>query len=88
MATLFFSFGGLFQVNAIAILSEDRFLARNALHKVGWGSSQQEPAFGGMQDNTSVKAKMINLINSVRTLMRIPLIFLNVLIIVWAIAFG
>ncbi|RMY31152.1 hypothetical protein D0865_15078 [Hortaea werneckii] len=91
MATLFFSFGGLFQV--------------------GWGSSQQEPAFGGMQDNTSVKAKMINLINSVRTLMRsmcekqrvhkqegtsrlteakpaVPLIFLNVLIIVWAIAFG
>ncbi|KAI7151335.1 hypothetical protein KC343_g4169 [Hortaea werneckii] len=93
MATLFFSFGGLFQVsillvNAIAILSEDRFLAR-----IGWGSSQQEPAFGGMQDNTSVKAKMINLINSVRTLMRrakpaVPLIFLNVLIIVWAIAFG
>ncbi|KAI7280707.1 hypothetical protein KC345_g4587 [Hortaea werneckii] len=88
MATLFFSFGGLFQVsillvNAIAILSEDRFLAR-----IGWGSSQQEPAFGGMQDNTSVKSKVINLINSVRTLMRIPLIFLNVLIIVWAIAFG
>ncbi|RMY36056.1 hypothetical protein D0866_04196 [Hortaea werneckii] len=75
MATLLFSFGGLFQVsillvNAIAILSEDRFLARSKPPKVGWGSSQQEPAFGGMQDNTSVKAKMINLINSVRTLMR------------------
>jgi immediate early response 3-interacting protein 1 len=58
-----------------------------------------------MQDNTSIKAKMINLINSVRTLMRsmaplrtlllrqltsnlVPLIFLNMLIIVWAIAFG
>lgn len=55
-------------VNAIAILSEDRFLAR-----IGWGNAQQsEPSFGGggMQDNTSVKAKMINLINSVRTLMR------------------
>jgi len=91
MATLFFSFGGLFQVsvllvNAIAVLSEDRFLAR-----IGWGSSQQqvEPSFGGGgQDNTSVKAKMINLINSVRTLMRIPLIFLNILIIIWSIAFG
>ncbi|KAK3675783.1 hypothetical protein LTR78_004424 [Recurvomyces mirabilis] len=91
MASLFFpNFGGLFQasilvVNAIAILSEDRFLAR-----IGWGTSQQsEPSFGGgMQDNTSVKAKMINLISSVRTLMRIPLIFLNLLIIVWAIAFG
>jgi len=83
------SFGGLFQVsillvNAIAILSEDRFLAR-----IGWGSSQPEPAFGGgMQDNTSVKAKMINLINSVRTLMRIPLIFLNLLIIIYSITFG
>ncbi|KAK5155910.1 hypothetical protein LTS14_005476 [Recurvomyces mirabilis] len=94
MASLFFpNFGGLFQasilvVNAIAILSEDRFLARTTT--VGWGTSQQsEPSFGGgMQDNTSVKAKMINLISSVRTLMRIPLIFLNLLIIVWAIAFG
>ncbi|KJY00187.1 yos1-like protein [Zymoseptoria brevis] len=92
MATLFFSFGGLFQVsillvNSIAILSEDRFLAR-----IGWGSSAAaEPSFGGvngMQGDASVKAKMINLINSVRTLMRIPLIFLNILIIVWAIAFG
>ncbi|KAF2165510.1 hypothetical protein M409DRAFT_24362 [Zasmidium cellare ATCC 36951] len=92
MATLLFSFGGLFQVsillvNAIAILSEDRFLAR-----IGWGSSSAspEPSFGGgaAGDNQSVKSKMINLINSVRTLMRIPLIFLNVLIIVWAVAFG
>ncbi|EGP87158.1 uncharacterized protein MYCGRDRAFT_42726, partial [Zymoseptoria tritici IPO323] len=74
-------------VNSIAILSEDRFLAR-----IGWGSSAAaEPSFGGgngMQGDASVKAKMINLINSVRTLMRIPLIFLNILIIVWAIAFG
>lgn len=70
-------------VNAIAILSEDRFLARSRpqLHShhepetnnttVGWGSTQNEPAFGGgVQDSTSVKAKVINLINSVRTLMR------------------
>jgi len=87
MATLFFNFGGFFQasillVNAIAVLSEDRFLAR-----IGWGSSQ-EPSFGGMQDQTSIKAKIINLINSVRTLMRIPLIILNLLIIIWATAFG
>ncbi|KAF2482208.1 Yos1-like protein [Neohortaea acidophila] len=90
MATLIPSFGGLFQVsvllvNAIAILSEDRFLAR-----IGWGSTQNEPAgFGGSsQDSASVKAKMINLINSVRTLMRVPLIFVNLLIIIWAITFG
>ena len=80
---------------------------------VGWGSTQNEPAFGGMQDNAGVKSKLINLINSVRTLMRstfhhrvplhagsnvrwlsandkttVPLIFINALIIVWAVAFG
>lgn len=122
MATLFFSFGGLFQgkqhtdiliskptltqqltrrahtvsvllINAIAVLSEDRFLARSTSrqtrpanpdtlsqnnhksnkphHTVGWGNAaQNEPSFGGSQDGASVKAKTINLINSVRTLMR------------------
>ncbi|KAF4309662.1 yos1-like protein [Botryosphaeria dothidea] len=66
---LLFGLGGLFYVsvllvNAIAILSEDRFLAR-----IGWGQSA-EPGFGGVQDSQSVKAKLINLIASVRTLMR------------------
>lgn len=40
---------------------------------VGWGNAQQnEPSFGGgsAADGASVKAKTINLINSVRTLMR------------------
>ncbi|KXT10962.1 hypothetical protein AC579_7164 [Pseudocercospora musae] len=90
MATLLFSFGGLFQVsilllNAIAILSEDRFLAR-----IGWGStsSSSEHSFSHAHGAESVKGKIINLITSIRTLMRIPLIFLNVLIIVWAVAFG
>jgi hypothetical protein len=73
---------------------------------VGWGSTQNEPSFGGGgPDNTSVKSKLINLINSVRTLMRsescrkhmqkpevdidaVPLIFLNLLIIIYSIAFG
>ena len=37
---------------------------------VGWGSTQSEPAgFGAMPDNASIKSKMVNLINSVRTLM-------------------
>lgn len=42
----------------------------NKIFQVGWGSVQQEPAFGGPADNTSVKSKVINLIASVRTLMR------------------
>ncbi|KAF1355004.1 Yos1-like protein [Delphinella strobiligena] len=85
---LFFGLGGLFYVsilliNAIAILSEDRFLAR-----IGWGSTQTEPAFGGGQDTTSMKAKIVNLIASVRTLMRIPLIAINMLIIIYELVLG
>ncbi|KAL7628750.1 hypothetical protein AAE478_000265 [Parahypoxylon ruwenzoriense] len=52
-------------VNAIAILSEDRFLAR-----INLSSSSYDPAFGAGPDSQSAKAKVINLIASVRTLMR------------------
>jgi hypothetical protein len=50
--------------NAIAILSEDRFLAR-----IGWSASSNDAAFGAGGDQ-SVKTKIVNLIASVRTLMR------------------
>ncbi|KAJ5322266.1 hypothetical protein N7541_007548 [Penicillium brevicompactum] len=84
----FFGLGKLFYViiliiNAIAILSEDRFLAR-----VGWGRTQAEPGFGASYDSTSVKAKTINLIASVRTVMRIPLIIINTVIIVYELILG
>ncbi|KAF2151277.1 Yos1-like protein [Myriangium duriaei CBS 260.36] len=84
----FFGLGGLFYVsillvNAIAILSEDRFLAR-----IGWGNASPEPGFGGVQDTTSIKAKTVNLISSVRTVMRIPLIAVNTLIIVYELILG
>ncbi|MCJ1436147.1 hypothetical protein MMC27_005525 [Xylographa pallens] len=84
----FFGFGGLVYVsilltNAIAILSEDRFLAR-----IGWGSTPQSPSFGGAIDNTSVKARIVNLIASVRTLMRIPLIAINTTVIVYELILG
>ncbi|CAG7916057.1 unnamed protein product [Penicillium olsonii] len=84
----FFGLGKLFYViiliiNAIAILSEDRFLAR-----VGWGRTQAEPGFGASYDSTSVKAKTINLIASVRTVMRIPLIIINTVIIVYELVLG
>ncbi|KAF2221973.1 Yos1-like protein, partial [Elsinoe ampelina] len=70
-------------VNAIAILSEDRFLAR-----IGWSSASQDAGFGGVQDTTSVKAKIVNLIASVRTLMRIPLIAINTVIILYELILG
>lgn len=37
---------------------------------VGWGRTQAEPGFGATYDSTSVKAKSVNLIASVRTVMR------------------
>ncbi|KAJ5809920.1 Protein transport protein Y [Penicillium tannophilum] len=70
-------------INGIAILSEDRFLAR-----IGWGRTQAEPGFGASHDTTSVKAKSINLIASVRTVMRIPLIVINTVIIVYELILG
>jgi hypothetical protein len=52
-------------VNAVAILSEDRFLAR-----IGWTSAAADPGFGGPRDDASVKARLVQFISSVRTLMR------------------
>ncbi|KAH1272420.1 hypothetical protein KXW98_003983 [Aspergillus fumigatus] len=56
-------------INAVAVLSEDRFLAR-----IGWGRTQTDPAFGATYDSTSIKAKSVNLIASVRTVMRSKLL--------------
>ncbi|KAI7833495.1 Yos1-like-domain-containing protein [Kickxella alabastrina] len=66
-------------LNAVAILNEERFLAR-----IGWARNSAE-LYG---DTESVKAKLINLISAVRTLMRIPLIAVNVVVIVYALVLG
>ena len=39
-------------------------------YTVGWGNTPIEPSFGGSNDQASVKTKLVNLISSVRTLMR------------------
>lgn len=52
-------------INSVAILSEDRFLARISL-----SPGTYDPAFGASADSQSVQAKIIHLIASVRTLMR------------------
>ncbi|TVY44815.1 Protein transport protein [Lachnellula occidentalis] len=88
---MFFAFGNLIYIsvlliNAIAVLSEDRFLAR-----VGWSNTVAEPAFGGGSGgggSESVKNRLIGLMTSVRTLMRIPLIGINVTIILYELALG
>ncbi|KAI1928673.1 hypothetical protein LOZ39_001171 [Ophidiomyces ophidiicola] len=109
----FFMFGKLVYsiiliINAIAILSEDRFLARSMptpnyhLHyflqtqqkgsfrfnTVGWGRTQSDPGFGTVNDDSSIKAKSVNLIASVRTVMRIPLIAINTVVILYELILG
>ncbi|KAF9162939.1 hypothetical protein DFQ27_005697 [Actinomortierella ambigua] len=65
-------------VNSVAILNEERFLAR-----IGWGRQITDP-YG----QESVKARLINLVSAVRTLMRIPLIGLNIVAILYLVLLG
>ncbi|KAH6898976.1 Yos1-like-domain-containing protein [Thelonectria olida] len=69
-------------INAVAILSEDRFLAR-----INLSPASYDPAFGSGAD-ASIKAKIIHLIASVRTIMRMPLIFVNSVIILYELVLG
>ncbi|KAL1893788.1 hypothetical protein Sste5346_006291 [Sporothrix stenoceras] len=76
-------------INAIAILSEDRFLARIGLSPSTYDPTFGQPGVGGVSaGDASIKAKIINLIASVRTLMRIPLIVINTLLIVYELVLG
>ncbi|KAK8088376.1 hypothetical protein PG997_003337 [Apiospora hydei] len=69
-------------LNAIAVLSEDRFLAR-----INLSTSTYDPAFGA-GDSQSAKAKVINGIASVRLVTRIPLIAVNTLIVIYLLILG
>ncbi|KAK8055117.1 hypothetical protein PG993_000344 [Apiospora rasikravindrae] len=69
-------------LNAIAVLSEDRFLAR-----INLSTSNYDPAFGA-GDSQSAKAKVINGIASVRLVTRIPLIAVNTLLILYGLVLG
>ncbi|CAO1613415.1 unnamed protein product [Parajaminaea phylloscopi] len=74
-------------LNAVAILNEDRFLSR-----VGWSTAsiqyEQQHSFGGGgagggPPEASVKERLVNLISAVRTLLRVPLCLVNILIILY-----
>jgi len=72
----------------MAVLNEERFLAR-----IGWlSSSAQQPydqhGYGAVQGDVGVKARMVDLISAVRTLMRIPLIAGNMIVIFYELALG
>jgi len=85
----------LLLINAIAVLSEDRFLAR-----LGWVSGQQQTVntgyhqgydqsgYGVAQVDVGLKARLIDLISAVRTLMRIPLIGFNIIVIIYELLLG
>ena len=66
-------------VNAIAALHEERFLKN-----IGWGSDQ---GIGGFKE-PGIKSQLMNLIRSVRTVMRVPLIIVNSIAIVSLLLFG
>jgi len=87
---------GLLLVNSIAVLNEERFLAR-----IGWLSAPQQPrdshsvyqgydqnGYGVTQQDAGIKARLIDLISAVRTLMRIPLIIINIVIIFYELLLG
>ncbi|XP_034048775.1 immediate early response 3-interacting protein 1 [Thalassophryne amazonica] len=84
-ASMAFSLCSLLQslilcINAVAVLHEERFLS-----KIGWGVDQ---GVGGFGDDPGIKAQVLNLIRSVRTVMRVPLIAVNSVCIVLLLLFG
>ncbi|XP_049871756.1 immediate early response 3-interacting protein 1 [Pectinophora gossypiella] len=66
-------------LNAVCVLHEERFMV-----KMGWGSTQNQ----GFEDQSSVKFQILNLVRSIRTVTRIPLILLNILTILFKLILG
>ncbi|XP_019387225.1 PREDICTED: immediate early response 3-interacting protein 1, partial [Crocodylus porosus] len=54
-------------------------------YPVGWGTDQ---GIGGFGEEPGIKAQLMNLIRSVRTVMRVPLIAVNSITIVLLLLFG
>uniref|UniRef100_A0A2M4ASS0 Immediate early response 3-interacting protein 1 n=1 Tax=Anopheles triannulatus TaxID=58253 RepID=A0A2M4ASS0_9DIPT len=67
-------------LNAVCVLSEERFLS-----KYGWGISSQVQGFG---EPTTTKGQILMLIRSIRTVAKVPLILFNVLAILFKLLLG
>ncbi|CAB3245018.1 unnamed protein product [Arctia plantaginis] len=67
-------------LNAVCVLHEERFM-----QKMGWGATGQNQGF---EDQSSVKFQILNLVRSIRTVTRIPLIILNILTIIFKLLLG
>ncbi|KAM4822760.1 immediate early response 3-interacting protein 1-like [Urocitellus parryii] len=63
-----------------AVLHEERFLKN-----FGWGKDQ---GIGGFGEEPGIKSQLMNLIRSVKTVMRVPLIIVNSVAIVLLLLFG
>lgn len=101
----FFLTAALFFINGIAVLSEDRFLAR-----IGWSANSNSnnansasmnfannqygygdfgnPGSSMATNGDGIKSRIINLISATRTLLRIPLIVVNIVVIVYELILG
>ncbi|XP_041044908.1 immediate early response 3-interacting protein 1-like [Carcharodon carcharias] len=67
-------------VNAMAVLHEERFL-----NKIIWGTDQ---SVGGFGEQPGIKSQLINLIQFIQMVMRLPLMVLNSATIVLILFFG
>jgi immediate early response 3-interacting protein 1 len=74
--TMFYGF--LLLGNAVVILDDKRFLSR-----IGLPLAQENRKFLGEK-----RQKMVDMINSIRVVLRIPLIILNIICIFYEILFG
>ncbi|CBY41099.1 unnamed protein product [Oikopleura dioica] len=68
-------------VNAVAVLHEERFLKKYGLL---WDHYYDDFFFGP----PGIKVQIIRLINAVRTVMRVPLIAINIFAIVYLLLLG
>mmetsp|Transcript_14145 Transcript_14145/g.46468 ORF Transcript_14145/g.46468 Transcript_14145/m.46468 type:complete len:80 (+) Transcript_14145:79-318(+) len=69
----------LLAVNSLAVLHEERFLARYV--------GKHEQALGAPERDTSLKAQALGVVNAVSYL-RMPLVFINSLVILVKLIFG
>uniref|UniRef100_A0AAF6ZGW1 Immediate early response 3-interacting protein 1 n=1 Tax=Bos taurus TaxID=9913 RepID=A0AAF6ZGW1_BOVIN len=58
---------------------------KDACGLLGWGTDQ---GIGGFGEEPGIKSQLMNLIRSVRTVMRVPLIIVNSIAIVLLLLFG
>ncbi|XP_018015252.1 immediate early response 3-interacting protein 1 [Hyalella azteca] len=68
-------------LNAVCVLHEERFLAKLP----GWESAPAVPGYG---EEATVKAQLFHLIRSIRTVMKYPLVPMNIFIIIFKLLFG